>query len=538
MIDLLVEGGTILTMDPARPVAHRLGIWRGLVFGLDDDLVGVTARRTVDLAGATVLPGFVDAHVHLVWAGQAERSTDLRGATDVAAVLARLEAAALAAPAGAWVDAVGYDQRPLGRHLTRHDLDPVAHGRRLQLVHTSGHGQLVDSATFADIPVPAGGWPAGVVLDADGDPTGLFMEDASELVTALRIPYPTDQLVEFVAAGAARCAREGVTTVAEAGIGGGLTGRSPVEAVAYRRALAEGRLPLRVRLMVVWDALRRVAGHPSDGDTVTLPLGLATGFGDDRLALGAVKAWLDGGMMARTAALTEPYLVPEPTSGELTPALDAITRTAVAAHVGGWQLALHAIGDRAVDAALDIVEQAQRAAPRPDARHRIEHAGLVRPDQLTRMAAAGVTAVVQPRFLVEFGDDYARIMGRPRADWLYRGRGFLAAGVPLAGSSDRPVADGAPLRAITFLVTRRSSSGATIGADEAVTVEQALHAYTTGAARACGLDDVVGSLEPGKAADLVVLADDPRRVAPEAIENIGIRTTVLAGEPTSGAWPG
>ena len=537
MIDLLLENGSILTMDPARPTASRLGVWRGRVFGLDDDLTGVPAARTVDLGGRVVVPGFVDAHVHLGWAGQAERAVELRDAPDVATVLARLEAAALAAPAGSWVDAVGYDQRPLGRHLTRWDLDTVAHGRRLLLVHASGHAQLVDSATFTAIPRPAAGWPPGVVLDEHDEPTGLFLEGSSELVSALRIPYPLDVLTDFVATAAARCASQGVTAVAEAGIGGGLVGRSPVEAVAYRRALEQGRLLVRARLMVAWEVLAEVAGHVADGDSTTLPLGLATGFGDDRLALGAVKAWLDGGMMARTAALTAPYEVPEPTSGELTPALDAVTATAVGAHVGGWQLALHAIGDRAVDAALDIVEQAHRVLPRPDARHRIEHAGLVRPDQLERMAAAGVTAVVQPTFLHAFGDDYARIMGEQRADWLYRGRGFLDSGVPLAGSSDRPVADGAPLRAITFMVDRRSSSGATIGAGEAVTVEEALRAYTIDAARACHLDDVAGSLEPGKAADLVVLGADPRAVEPAAIADIEVVTTVLAGEPTFGQWP-
>lgn len=537
MIDLVVENGTILTMDPARPVAGRLGIWRGLVFGLDDDLEGVTARRTVDLGGRTVLPGFVDAHVHLVWSGQDERATDLRGADDVAAVLARLEVAALAAPDGAWVDAVGYDQRPLGRHLTRHDLDTVAHGRRFLLVHTSGHGQLVDSATLAEIPEPGTGWPIGTVRDEHGAPTGLFLEEATELVAALRTPYPIEDLVESVATGAERCARQGVTSVAEAGIGGGLTGRSPVEAVAYRHALDQGRLPVRVRLMVVWDALRPVAGHAADGATATLPLGLATGFGDDRLALGAMKAWLDGGMMARTAALTEPYLVPEVTSGDLAGRLDDIAATAVAAHAGGWQLALHAIGDRAIDAALDIIERAQRETPRPEARHRIEHAGLVRPDQLPRLAAAGVTAVVQPTFLHAFGDDYARIMGEHRADWLYRGRGFLDAGVALAGSSDRPVADSAPLRAIEFMVTRRSSSGATIGDGEAVTVEEALHAYTVGAARACGIEAIAGSLEVGKAADLVVLGADPRTADPHTLADIEIVTTVLGGIPTAGAWP-
>jgi len=217
--------------------------------------------------------------------------------------------------------------------------------------------------------------------------------------------------------------------------------------------------------MVAAQSITTTGAHPDDSLPRAFPLGLRSGFGSDRLSLGGLKAWLDGGMMARTAALSQPYVEDgPPRSGALTPELDAITESALAAHAAGWQLALHAIGDRAIDAALDIVEAAQRAHPRFGARHRIEHCGLVRLDQLPRLAAAKITAVVQPTFLHAYGDDYAAIMGPVRADWMYRGRAFLDHGIPLAGSSDRPVADGAPLRAIQFMVQRRSRSGARFAA--------------------------------------------------------------------------
>ncbi|MGI8881664.1 MAG: amidohydrolase family protein [Jatrophihabitans sp.] len=206
-----------------------------------------------------------------------------------------------------------------------------------------------------------------------------------------------------------------------------------MEALAYQDAIESGRFGLRAQLMVSIDTIRDVVAHPDDAVTSAFTLGLRTGFGSYRLSLGAVKAWLDGGMMARTAA-----------------DLEILVETACAAHAAGWQLALHAIGDRAIDVAIDIIETAQRRRPRADARHHIEHCGLVRPDQLDRLAAAAITVVTQPTFLCVSGDDYSAVMGPNRAGWVYRGRTYLDRGIPIAGSSDRPVADGAPLRGIQF----------------------------------------------------------------------------------------
>lgn len=261
---------------------------------------------------------------------------------------------------------------------------------------------------------------------------------------------------------------------------------------------------------------------------------MRTGFGDEWLSLGALKIYTDGGMMARTAALTAPYVGLDHT-GELQDDPERLLDLIVDGHLAGWQLAVHAIGDRAADLALEGLERAQRLRPRPDARHRIEHAGLIRPDQLPRFARLGVSAVVQPAFLYSFGDDYAAVMGEERAPWMYRGRGFLDHGVTLVGSSDRPVTDGAPLRAVQFMVERASSSGLSVGPDEAVTVEEALRAYTVAGAYACRWEDSAGSLVAGKRADFVVLGDDPRSVDPSRIAGIEIVATFVDGhEATEG----
>ncbi|MER6137741.1 amidohydrolase [Streptomyces sp. NPDC001815] len=522
MLSTRLTNAHILTMDPDRPVARELGIWRGRIVGLDEEVAGLPARRVVDLQGATVLPGFIDSHVHLAWTGLRAGTPTVAPCTSVDDVLAAVAAAAAHTPEGAWTQLAGYDQRGLGRHLTAAELDKVSAGRKVFLMHDSGHGCMVNTAVLDLLPAEL----------ARGE--GFLAEGAMGAARALRLPYSQQELAAAIGRAARTCLAEGVTACAEAGIGGVMFGHSPVELGAYQLAQEQGLLPLRVQLMVSADRLRPVGAHQDDGIPRALDLGLRTGFGDDRLSVGALKIYTDGGMMARTAALSRPYEGLDH-AGQLQDDPEQLTDTIVDGHLAGWQLAVHAIGDRAADVALDALERAQRLRPRPDARHRIEHAGLVRPDQLDRFARLGVAAVVQPNFLRYFGDDYAAIMGEERAPWLYRGRGFLDRGITLVGSSDRPVTDGSPLRAVQFMVERASVSGQVIGPDEGVTVDEALRAYTVAGAFACHWEDSVGSLAPGKRADLVVLGDDPRSVEVSRIGDIDVVATFVNGRETEGA---
>ncbi|GLF96919.1 amidohydrolase [Streptomyces yaizuensis] len=517
--------GNIITMDPDRPVARELGVWRGRIVGLDEEVSGLPARQFVDLDGATVLPGFIDSHVHLAWAGLTARAVDVAPSARADDILAAVARAVRAVPPGGWADLSGYDQRPLGRHLTAAELDRVSEGRRVLVGHVSGHGCVANSAVMDAL-------PAAIRTE------GFLAEEAMGEARALRPPHTLTELADAIGRASRQCRAEGVTACAEAGIGSTLFSHGPLEGAAHQQAWERGLLAVRLQLMVSADVLGPVAAAPADSTAYALDLGLRTGFGagdgGDGLSLGALKVFTDGGMMARTAALTSPYAGSDGSGGcgRLQRTDRPLADIIIEGHRAGWQLAVHAIGDRAVDVALDALERAQRLLPRPAARHRIEHAGLVRPDQPARFASVGATAVVQPSFLRHSGDDYATVMGPERAPWLYRGRGFLANGVRIVGSSDRPVADGAPLRAIQFMVERASASGRIIGPDEGITVEEALRAYTVDAAYACHWDDSAGSITPGKRADLVVLGDDPRRVEPSRIGDIEVVAGLLAGRDT------
>jgi len=537
MLDLKLTNARIRTVDDDRPAATALGVFAGRIAGLDGDIAGLPARTTVDCGGAVVVPGFGDAHNHMAWFGQSLSEVALEEAATLDEVYAAVARRAAGTPDGAWIVGSGYDDTVLGAHPDRTGLDRASGGRPVWLKHRSGHMCAVSSAVLeaagaatAAVPDPEGGV---IVRDPAGTPTGLLQERAQELVTALVMPYPAADLAEAIGRASQVYAAEGLTHVTEAGIGRGLIGRTPVEAAAYQLARERGLLRTRVQLMVAADNMHPLHGHPDDGIETGIDLGLRTGFGDDRLSLGPMKIWLDGSLIGRTAAVTEPFCDHGRGTGVYQNDPEEMRALVVAAHRAGWRVAAHAIGDDAVDLALDAFEEAQRALPRPDARHRIEHAGVVRPDQLPRLAAAGAVPVPQPHFLYTVGDTMAAALGPSRRDWLYRHRSFLDHGLRVPGSSDRPVAPGAPLLGMASMVDRLSSGGTVLSPDERVPAETALRAYTLDAAWAARDEHRRGSLTPGKLADLVVLDRDPVTEGP--IESVRVLATLLGGACVHGA---
>jgi predicted amidohydrolase YtcJ len=535
-VDLLVRNADIITLDPSRPRARSMAVHHGRVLALDPD-DGIRGRRTIDAAGATVTPGFGDAHNHMAWFGLALDEIDLSRATDLDDLYRLVAQRAEQLPPDAYVVGSGYDNTRLGGHPHRRELDRAGGGRPVWLKHRSGHVCAVSTEVLSRVGVLSGAAdaPTGGVVVRDGDgPTGVLEEQAQNMVVGLVTPYPVDVLDRAVVKASEVYAAEGLTHVTEAGIGHGWLGKSPVELAAYQAARERGDLRVRVQLMPTVSALHELRGHEDDAMRLGLDLGVRTGFGDDWLRLGPMKIWLDGSLIARTAAVDEPFCDCGHGSGYLQDDADTMREQLLAAHRGGWRIAAHAIGDRAVDLALDTFEEAQRRHPRPDVRHRIEHAGITRPEQVGRMARLGVTPVPQHRFLHDIGDTMLAAVGASRAPYLYRHAQLLAAGIRVPGSSDRPVAEGAPLAGMQSMVERLSSSGVRIGADERVDAITALRAYTLDSAWVAGEEQTRGSLAPGKLADFVLLDQDITAVASSDIASTQVIATVAGGELTHG----
>ena len=537
-LDLVLDNASIVTCDPARPRAGSLGILGDRIGAVGDagELSHHDPARRIDLAGATVVPGFNDAHNHMQSFGAGLNQVPLQPGvvSSVGDIVDAVARRAAVAPPGTWILGTGYDHNKLAerRHPTRHELDPVTGDHPVALQHTSGHFLTVNTAAMrlarvGEVDVPPGGV---VTVDAEGVPTGLLEEQAQQLIRRLLHPQPVADLAANIAAASDRYLSEGITSCQEAGVGGILGSSEPLEVAAYQRARRDGGLRVRVTLMPAVETLHQTEHHPDDDEPFVLDLGLHSGFGDDHLRFGPTKIFADGSLMGRTAAMFEPFEGEGDNAGYLQMEEARLHSLILRAHRSGWQVATHAIGDRAVASVLDAYTEALRRHPRPDPRHRIEHCGVCRPTDVERMARLGVIPVPQGRFIGEIGDGMAAALGDHRRPSCYRQRSFLDAGIPLPGSSDRPVVNGAPLLGIADMVNQRTSSGASFNPQEALTPQQALTAYTVGSAYAAFDEDRKGSLTPGKLADLVVLDQDPTAVDPQAIAEIRVLATMVGGE--------
>jgi predicted amidohydrolase YtcJ len=520
------QGGHIHTLDPQHPHAQALAVTYGrlVAVGSVDEVAGLIGPSTVvtDLAGATVVPGFHDAHCHILLFGLSLVETNTRAAASIAEVVEAVGRRASALPGGAWLRGGGYNENKLAeqRHPTRHDLDPVTLENPAFLSHISGHMAIANSRALSlagiarDTPDPPGG---AIDRDAHGKPTGLLKETAQELVKRVLPPYSLAETRQALAAAGQQMAAEGITSAQEAWAGW----IAPEEFRAYQAASADGSLPQRVRLMVDVERLAVKDGR------FDFAFGLNTGFGTDRLKLGAIKLFLDGSLIGRTAALSQPYDNAPGTAGMLVKRQAQINAQVALAHAGGWQVAMHAIGDAAIEAGLEAIE----AVMGPEAarfRPRLEHCGILRPDLIERIRKLGVVVVTQPRFIYELGDGFRAALGEARLRLTYPFASLR--GLRVAFSSDRPVVNGAPLLGMQAATLQRTASGAAYVPEEAISAAEALHAYTLGAAYSAFAEEETGSLREGKWADFVVLSDDPLRAEPAAFGTIPVLKTVVGGE--------
>ncbi|MCS6830898.1 MAG: amidohydrolase family protein, partial [bacterium] len=353
-----------------------------------------------------------------------------------------------------------------------------------------------------------------------GEPTGVLLESAVDLVTRHQPPLSHAQRVKAVHLAAQAMAEKGITAAADASTGwGDLQG----EIAAYTQAVNEGA-PLRITLMILVDALQGDGAwmHPQDVRT-----------GCDGVRVGIAKVFSDGALTTRTAALKEPF-VDTGTTGMLLHSEAELREYVVGAHCAGWQIAAHAIGDRAIETMLNLYAEAQYVHPRADARHRIEHCMLLDDALIARLREMGVVAVLQPEFVARLGDAYRYGLGEQRAHRLNRTASLLRARVPVAFSSDCPVVPGAPLDGIRAAMERKTPLGVVLGENERVDALTAVRLYTRGSAYAVHDERHTGSLTAGKRADFVMLSRDPASV--EGWEEMHVVATVFGGRAVAGRF--
>lgn len=544
MVDLIIEANEILTLDRLRPTAKRFGITNGRIIGFDEELDGfdlssVPVDRYPD---QTIVPGFIDAHCHTTWWGLGLNGIPVAEARGLDEFYDLLRDAVAKLDEGEWVYGIGFSEMHHGGQLPDiRVVDEITGDHPMYIRNISGHASLTNTATLRmvgafdpDFEPPQGGV---LVRDESGKFTGLVEETAQGLLQQLILPYSHDQIVAALHTATKEYAAQGITSFTEAGVGGGWIGHSPVEIAAYQTAAESGQLFARAQLMPALDALEDIEGAAADFQgtqhAAGLSLGIRTGIGSELVSLGPVKVFTDGSLLGRTAAVTESFCGHPHNHGYLLTPADELNERVARAYRAGWNLALHAIGDAAIDLALDIIEQCQNTYGRRSTPNRIEHFGLSRPDQVERAAKLGVAVTPQHGFIHLFGAEMVDRIGEHRRDTLYRGKTLVDAGVVVAGSSDSPVCDINVRRAMQAAVDRVSEDGSIIGENEGLDREQALRLYTEWGAIATGTINDKGTLTAGKLADFVALSDSPLHA--ERLDELDVQATYVGGRRTYSA---
>lgn len=521
--ELVLRGGDVHTMDAARPRATAIAVRGGRIaaVGSDSDVapwIG-PATRVVELGGRSVTPGLVDAHCHVFGLAADLQRVSVRNLASEEAVAEVMAKAAAGRPAGEWLLGRGWDQNrwPAQRFPTRASLDKALGDRPVALERIDGHALWLNSAALAKAGITAATKdpPGGkIVRDAKGQPTGVLVDNATALAEKA-IPSPTPEMRE-------RWLRQALALVSSLGLTGAHEmGIDEETAAVYRKLAAAGELPVRIHAF---------ASAPADAEHLHgVPPRPATG----RFTLRGVKFYADGALGSRGARLYADYSDDAKNRGLWVTDPVALARAVEAAVGGGWQVAVHAIGDAGIGAVLDAFAAATKIHP-GDHRLRIEHVQVIAPrdlDRLTEMARSGVIASMQPTHATSDMPWAEKRVGPQRIAGAYAWRSMIDRKIPLAAGSDFPVEEPSPLLGIYSAVTRQDQAGNPPGGwtpGQRLTLDEALAAFTSGAAFAEGAEDRRGVIAPGKDADLTVY--DRPLTADRALLETAIRMTVVEGK--------
>lgn len=519
--ETLLLNGVIHTLTPRQPRAEAMYIVAGRIrtLGRNDAMRALASPHAhqVDLGGRAVLPGFHDAHVHLLWHGLSLLEVQLAGATSLEQALERIAEGARNLQPGQWLRGRGWDHNtwPGARRPSRHDLDRLLPTVPAMFDSKDGHSIWVNSAALAQAgitsqtPDPPGGQ---VLRDAQDEPSGILTENAQRLVEAAA-PRPDAATWRRAATLAlADAARLGVTAVHNC--------EGPDSLGTLQQLEAEGALTLRVWHLIAHSAL-----------DAALQVGLRTGFGSEWLRVGHLKLFADGALGSGTAEMLAPYEGRADDYGVAAADTEALYDAVRRAAQGGIATAIHAIGDRANRRALDVFARVAREGLSAGLRQRIEHAQLVAPEDWPRFAALGVIASMQPIHATQDMDMAKRQWGQ-RARYGYAWRSLQSAGATLALGTDCPVEAMDPLANLYAAVTRRRPDGQPAEgwhAEQRLTLPEALRAYAHGGAWASYQEDCLGALAPDMRADLIVLSQDILSLPPEALLETRVEMTMVGG---------
>lgn len=521
--DLILRNGQVITIDPRQPAAEAVAIAGDRILAAgsnaDIDALAVAGTKKIDLGGSTVVPGFIDGHCHVAYSGRRHLrfiDCDLRS---IKAIQDAVRERAAKTPPGEWVVGFKYDDTKTAerRFISREDLDAVAPHHPVYIGHRGGHTGYVNSLALAKVgiteqsPDPEGG---KFVRDpATGRLTGRVLERAAEVYENSIPAFGTTSRDEDRAAVkliTQMFTKTGVTSSTDAY-------GTPEDLRAYQDAREAGELSSRIYCMIGYSHLDRMIAS-----------GVRTGFGDEWIRVGGMKATCDGSISERTARLSEPYVGRPDDFGMIVADAEELSTYASKAHDAGWQVGIHANGDVGISMVLDLYEQLQRERPRRDPRYRIEHCTVINDTLIRRMKTLGVIPTPFSTYVYFHGEKMPEF-GEERLNSMFALRSFLDAGIGATMASDYPPGPFEPMMALQSMVTRTAMDGGVWGPRQKITIEEALRVCTLNGAYASFEEHEKGSLEPGKLADLVVLGRNPLKEDPFSLITIPIERTMVGG---------
>lgn len=521
--DTVLIGGNIITMDAGNPRAQALAI-KGdkiLLVGTDPEVRKKRGKNTkvIKLNEKTVVPGMIDAHCHVLSYGNSLRSLNLVGTKSLDEILNMVKEKSKQCDPGEWILGRGWDQNDWDekKFPANDKLNEVSPYNPVCLTRICGHAVFVNKKAFslARVTKNTPDVPGGKIIrdSKTGEPTGVLVDNAIGLVTLVVPGLTFRQKRECIELAIRDCLKAGLTGVHDANTGGD-------EIRIYKELAKKGNLGLRVYVMISAGSSYWLENRPETG--------LEGGF----LTLRAVKLFSDGALGSRGAALLEPYSDEQGNSGLLLMEEGEICKTACEALKRGFQVCTHAIGDKANRTVLNGYEAALKAMPVKDYRLRIEHAQVLAPEDIPRFSKLGVIPSMQPTHCTSDMYWATDRLGTERVKGAYAWRSLLDTGVRIPGGSDFPVESNKPLWGIYAAVTRRDHKGFPQGGwhpKQRMTFTEALRSFTIDAAYAAFEEDIKGSLEIGKLADMVVLSKDISKVAPKEILKTEIEMTIVGG---------
>lgn len=537
--DFIVTNAKIVTMDPALPQAEALAARGGKIVAVGTAkkigrYIG-PSTEVIDLGGKLAVPGLIDSHLHFQGTGQAKLSLDLTKAHSWDEIVGMVAEAVKTAKPGEWITGRGWHQEkwtarpePNVHGLPIHDaLSKVSPGNPVVLTHASGHSSLANAKAMAlakitaKTPDPAGG---EIIKDAKGNPIGAFLETAQGLIrggrsvgAAVLTPAEIEaRQMKVIELADEECLSKGLTSVHDAGASWGA-----VE--LYKKAIDAGTLGVRLNVMLN-TGNRQLREKAAEYKTI--------GYGSDHLTVRSIKRLIDGALGSRGAWLLEPYEDLPSSLGLNTDPIDELKETAKIAIENGFQLNVHAIGDRANRETLNIYEEAMTAHPdKKDIRWRVEHAQHLSAADIPRFGRLGVIAAMQAVHCTSDGPWVFIRLGAKRAEeGAYVWRKLLASGAVIANGTDSPVEAVDPIPGFYAAVTRKMKNGETFFPDQKMTREEALRSYTLNGAYAAFEENIKGSLAPGKLADLTVFSKDIMTCPEEEILTAEVITTIVGAK--------